>query len=177
MSTTAERSAGRSREGQEGERSTAVLFEGARLIVGDGELVIDDAGIVVRDGLIEEVGPRHAVSPDPTRQTVSLTGKTVMPAIVNPHGHIGYWKGAGADAGNFSGDNILDHLRRLAYYGVSVFQSLGTDRDDTEIRVRDMQRRGELDDEDLATLYTAGSGIVAPTPGSSNGGPFFAVDA
>ncbi|MFJ8146781.1 amidohydrolase family protein [Streptomyces sp. NPDC096048] len=147
------------------------------MILGEGDLVIEDAGMVVRDGLIEELGPRETITPAPTRQTVSLAGRTVMPAIVNPHGHIGYWKGAGANSANFSERNILDHLRRLVYYGVSVFQSLGTDRDDTEIRVRDMQRRGELDNEVLATLYTAGSGIVAPTPGSSNGGPFFAVDA
>lgn len=175
--STSHGASGRSRDNRGAERSTAVLFEGARVIVGDGELVIDDAGILVRDGLIEQIGPREAVTPDPARETVSLAGKTVMPAIINPHGHIGYWKGAGADSSHFSGENILDHLRRLAYYGVSVFQSLGTDRDDTEIRLRDMQRRGELDDEGIATLFTAGSGIVAPTPGSSNGGPFFAVDA
>ncbi|GGJ33351.1 amidohydrolase family protein [Streptomyces brasiliensis] len=173
MSATAGDGARRS----SGEGTAAVLYEGARVIVGDGETVIDDAGLVVRDGLIEWIGPRDAISPDPTRQTVSLAGRTVMPALVNPHGHIGYWKGAAADAGNFSADNVIDHLRRLAYYGVSVFQSLGTDRDDTEIRVRDRQRKGELDDEDLATLHTAGAGIVAPTPGSGNGGPFFAADA
>ncbi|MEV5177234.1 amidohydrolase family protein [Streptomyces flaveolus] len=176
MSIVSEGSAKRA-PGEQEEAGAAVLFEGARAIVGDGERVIDDCAVVVRDGLIEEIGPRDAIAPDPIRRTVSLHGKTVMPALVNPHGHIGYWKGAGADAANFSADNIIDHLRRLAYYGVSVFQSLGTDRDDTEIRVRDLQRKGELDDEDLAVLYSAGSGIVAPTPGSDNGGPFFAVDA
>ncbi|SNT53619.1 Imidazolonepropionase [Actinacidiphila glaucinigra] len=173
MSVTAAASSGRTPS----ERTpAAVLFEGARVIVGDGERVIDDCGIVVRGGLIEVIGPRDALGAGPARQTVCLAGKTVIPALVNPHGHIGYWKGAGADAANFSTDNVLDHLRRLAYYGVGVFQSLGTDRDDTEVRIRDRQRKGDLE-EGLAVLFTAGAGIVAPTPGSGNGGPFFAADA
>ncbi|TWD13580.1 imidazolonepropionase-like amidohydrolase [Streptomyces sp. T12] len=176
MSDTASEANERVSSEREG-AAAAVLYEGARVIVGDGERVIDDCAMVVRDGLIEEIGPRDAISSRRPRQVISLDGRTVIPALVNPHGHIGYWKGAGADTANFSADNILDHLRRLAYHGVSVFQSLGTDRQDTEIRVRDLQREGALDDEDLAVLYTAGSGLVAPTPGSDNGGPFFAVDA
>ncbi|MEW2515963.1 amidohydrolase family protein [Streptomyces sp. NPDC046870] len=176
MGATAEQHSGRAPGVREG-AGPAILFDGARIIVGDGERVIDDCALLVRNGVIEEIGSRDALTPDPTRTTVSLHGRTVMPALVNPHGHIGYWKGSGADAAHYSADNILDHLRRLAYHGVSVFQSLGTDRDDTEIRLRDRQRKGEFDDEDLAVLYTAGAGIVAPTPGSANGGPFFAADA
>jgi imidazolonepropionase-like amidohydrolase len=176
MSDRAEERAAGARGGHEGSCSS-VLYENARVITGDGASVVDDCTIVVRDGLIEEIGPRDAIGAAPSARTVPLNGKTVMPALVNPHGHIGYWKGAAVAAGNFSADNVLDHLRRLAYHGVSVFQSLGTDRDDIEIRVRDMQRKGELRDEDMAALCTAGAGIVAPTPGAGNGGPFFALDA
>jgi imidazolonepropionase-like amidohydrolase len=42
--------------------------------------------------------------------------------------------------------------------------------------VRDDQRAGRLPDADLAQLFTSGPGLVAPTPGSENGGPFFATD-
>ncbi|MET8406430.1 hypothetical protein [Streptomyces sp900116325] len=52
------------------------------MIVGDGEQVIDDSGIVVRDDMIEEIGPVDTISPDPTQQAVSFRGKTVIPAIV-----------------------------------------------------------------------------------------------
>jgi imidazolonepropionase-like amidohydrolase len=153
-----------------------VLYQGARLITGDGTQVIEDAGIVVRDGVVQEVGAAAAIADEPARQTVSLHGKTVIPALVNPHGHIGYMRGTSTDAAFYSRDNVLDHLRRFAYYGVSVFQSLGTDRDDTEIRVRDDQRAGRLGEQDMATFFTAGAGIVAPTPGDTNCGPFFAAD-
>jgi imidazolonepropionase-like amidohydrolase len=150
------------------------FFEGARLIVGDGTGPVEGAGILVRDGRVAAAGPDiRAGEGDPR---VDLGGKTVMPAIVNPHGHIGYFKGAAAARENFSRENVLDHLRRLAYYGVSVFQSLGTDREDIELGIRDEQRAGTLDDPELALLFSAGNGLVAPTPGSDNGGPYFATD-
>ena len=157
--------------------SDVVLYEGARLIVGDGEWVVDNASLVVRDGLIEQVGPAEDIAAAPGQRTVSLRGKTVIPALVNPHGHAGYMRGTTSRAEYFSRENVLDHLRRLAYYGISVFQSLGTDRDDTEIRLRDDQRAGKINEVDVATLFTAGAGIVAPpNPDSANGGPFFAAD-
>ena len=159
--------------GELGESRT-VFFEGARLIVGDGSRPVEGAGILVRDGHVAAAGPD--ARPGDGDLCVDLAGKTVMPTIVNPHGHIGYFKGAAADRENFSRENILDHLRRLTYYGVSVFQSLGTDRDDIELGIRDEQRAGTLDDPELALLLSAGNGLVAPTPGSDNGGPFFATD-
>ncbi|MEV6620866.1 amidohydrolase family protein [Amycolatopsis sp. NPDC051106] len=152
-----------------------VVYEGARVLTGDGSTVVDDAVIEVRDGVVTRLGADVVSEPGAT--TVSLRGKTVLPALVNPHGHIGYMRGTTSHADHYSRENVVDHLHRLAYYGVGVFQSLGTDRDDTEIRVRDDQRAGKLAEPDAATLFTAGAGIVAPTPGGTNGGPFFAADA
>jgi imidazolonepropionase-like amidohydrolase len=154
--------------------SRVTFFEGARLIAGDGSKPVEGAGIQVRDGRVAAAGPGVRAGEGDLR--VDLAGKTVMPAIVNPHGHIGYFKGAAAARENFSRENVLDHLRRLAYYGVSVFQSLGTDRDGIELEIRDEQRVGTLDDPELALLFSAGNGLVAPTPGSDNGGPYFATD-
>jgi imidazolonepropionase-like amidohydrolase len=147
----------------------------ARVIVGDGTTVLDDAAITVQNGIITRLG-RQQPTADGT--TVSLRGKTVVPALVNPHGHIGYMRGTVCDAGFYSRDTILDHLRRFVYHGISTFQSLGTERDGLEVGVRDDQRSGKLDDNNLATLFTAGVGLVAePTPGLGSGAPFFAVDA
>ncbi|WP_223693525.1 amidohydrolase family protein [Leifsonia poae] len=158
-------------------KPTATLYEGARLIIGDGSEAIDDGAILVRDGLIEYVGPATEATIESDVRRVSLVGKTVMPTIVNPHGHIGYLKNGNTDSANFSRENVLDHLRRLSYYGISVFQSLGTDRDDVEIAIRNQQRDGTLADPELALLLSAASGLAAPTPGSENGGAFFAPDA
>jgi imidazolonepropionase-like amidohydrolase len=157
------------------------IFTGARVITGDGTTIIDDAALVVEGGVITRItsadqtgrAPRHGHD----QKVLSCSGKTIMPAIVNPHGHIGYMRGTTSDARFYSRENVLDHLRRFAYHGVSTFQSLGTERDDLETTVRDQQRAGKLADPDMATLLTAGSGLVAPTRGSANGGPFFAAEA
>jgi len=60
------------------------LFEGVRVITGDGA-VIEDAVLVVRDGVIESVGPSGATLP-PGASRVSLQGKTLMPLLVDIHG-------------------------------------------------------------------------------------------
>jgi imidazolonepropionase-like amidohydrolase len=157
--------------------STTTLFYGARLIVGDGSDAIDNAGLLVRNGLIVEAGPIADITVPAGTDLVDLAGTTIMPTIVNPHIHAGYLKGASTDAANFSRENVLDHLRRFVYYGVSVVQSLGTDRDDVEIAIRDEQRSGALHDPELALLLSASNGIAAPTPGGGNGGAFFAPEA
>lgn len=152
------------------------VFEGARLITGDGSAPIEHGALVVRDGIIESLGDSNTIKRPAGASVIDLSGKTVMPMIVNVHGHVGYMKGAATGAEHFSRENVLDHLRRYAYYGVGVIQSLGLDRDGVEIAIRDEQRRGTLVDPDLALLLSAANGIVVPTPGSVNGGPFFATD-
>jgi imidazolonepropionase-like amidohydrolase len=156
--------------------SRPTYFHGARLITGDGRTVVENGGILVDDGVITAIGPQSPLAVPVEAVRVDLTGKTVMPTIVNPHGHIGYLKDATVSKDNYSRENVLDHLHRLAYYGISVFQSLGTDRDDVEITLRNQQRSGELDDPELPQFFTAGTGLVAPTPGADNGGPYFATD-
>ena len=69
------------------------VFEGARLITGDSSAPIEDGTFVVRDGVIEEVGATVTIEPPRGASSIDLSGKTVMPLIVNVHGHVGYMKG------------------------------------------------------------------------------------
>src|SRR5262245_58795757 len=62
----------------------SLLFRHARVIVGDGT-VITDAAFVVRNGLLLQVGNNQDVVGPPDAIAMDLTGKTVMPAIVNAH--------------------------------------------------------------------------------------------
>ena len=45
----------------QGDTSSAIAYEGARAIVGDGSAPIEDAVLVVDGGLLTAVGPRSAV--------------------------------------------------------------------------------------------------------------------
>ncbi len=153
-----------------------VVFRGATVIRGDGSAPAIDMAIAAEDGTIVEVVPAQILQPVPGEVTVDLTGAFVMPLLINPHGHIGYWKDGTTGAQNYSRDNVLDHLRRLRYCGVGAMLSLGTDRGGTELTVRDEQRSGALSSPEYAELLTAGDGIVAQPSSGDNGGPTFATD-
>src|SRR6266850_6799246 len=114
----------------------AVIFEGARLIAGDGR-VIDRSAFVVENGTFTRVGQQGEVRVGPDVNRVDLTGKTVMPALVDVHTHLGYRKGATFAAENFTRETVLDELNRFAYYGVAAVASAGTDRGDLTLPLRD----------------------------------------
>ncbi len=50
--------------------------------------------------------------------SIDLTGKTIMPEIVNAHGHLGLLKGTKMSAANYTEDNIVRQLQQYQDYGV-----------------------------------------------------------
>ena len=109
----------------------ATLLEGARLIVGDGSPPIENAAFTVEGDHFTWVG-RSGERPRPPRAVrVDLTGKTVMPALIDGHNHIGLTDerdGSNSKA-NYTRDNLIDQLERYAYYGVSATLSMGLEAD------------------------------------------------
>jgi imidazolonepropionase-like amidohydrolase len=97
-----------------GEAPGATLFEGARLITGDEAPPIEDSGFVVQDGKFASVGRRGEVRAPEGAARVDLTGKTVMPGIIEAHAHLGYWKDLKPSAENFTRENLLADLQRFA---------------------------------------------------------------
>lgn len=159
-------------------QSRVTLFEGARLITGDGSAPIENSEFVVEDTLFTRVGKRGQVPVPPGARRVDLTGKTVIPAKVDLHGHFGFqheFDGTMAKE-YYTRDNLVDHLQRLAYYGVSATIGIGdlVDRSDLHggrthwgdvpLRVRDEIVPG------AALFRTAGTGIAWPGSGA-NGHP------
>ena len=142
--------------------SSAVVYDGARLVDGTGTPAIDAARLVIDDGAVAAVGPQDEVESPPGATVVDLTGRTVMPALVNLHGHVGFQRGLTYDAANYTRENIVDHLNRYAYYGVGVIVSLGTDAGDAWSEIRRDQEAGTLGG---ARLFTAGRGLARPNAG------------
>ena len=147
----------------------ATLFEGARLIVDARKPPIEDGAILVQDGRIAAVGPRASVRAPSSAARVSLAGKTVMPAIVDAHVHLGYQAGTSFDAANYTRETLLDQLNAYQRAGVAAVLSLGTDPPDLADRIRAEQLAGRLGG---ALFLFAGRGIAVPnagpgTPGNS----------
>src|SRR5262245_19831911 len=100
-----------------------VLYEGARLIPGDGSAPVADSAFLVENGTIARVGKKGDVTAPRGASRIDLTGKTVMPALIDAHGHPGFQRGLTYSAANFTRENIIDDLNRALYFGVAVVQS------------------------------------------------------
>ena len=124
------------------------VFEGARVIVGDGRAPIENATLVVDGSRITQVGRAADVKVPAGAMRVSLTGKTVMPTIIDTHTHLSQDREA-----------LTQDLRRRAYYGVSAAMSLGQDVGDLPFKMRAETLPG------AARFFTAGRGLTAPEPG------------
>jgi imidazolonepropionase-like amidohydrolase len=143
--------------------SQAVLYEGARLIIGDGSAPIENGAFVVQDGRITAIGTRNAVTAPRSASRVALTGKTVMPAMINVHVHIGYEGYTSWRAENHTPENVLDHLQREAFYGTAVTQSVGSSPTDLSMAFQCDQEAGKFPP---ASRFLFMPGMAPP-----NGGP------
>src|SRR6266581_6165831 len=128
--------------------ATATVFEGARLITGDGSAPIMDAAFVVDNGRFTAVGRKGQISVPAGAARVDLTGKTVIPAIIDAHKHLAVTR-----------DALVDQLQHFAYYGVGVAMSMGQDTGDVAFQVR------QETIPNAARNRTAGRGLTGPEPG------------
>lgn len=143
-----------------GSGSDVTLFEGARLIIGDGS-ALENAAFIVENGQFTQVGLANTVEAPPSAARVDLTGKTVMPALIDAHVHVGYAdiRGMTDSPANYSRENIIEHLRRMAYYGIGATLSMGIDPGDMSLQLREEEIAG------AARLRSAGPGMARPNAG------------
>ena len=141
-----------------GSEGNVVAFVGARIIDGTGAEPMNDAVMIVRDGRIEAIGPDGSVDIPSNAERVDLAGRTVIPGLINAHGHVGDTRGL--ETGHYSEENVLRQLALYARYGVTTVNSLGGDGPEG-IRVRDAQNTPTLN---RARLYAAGAVVTGDTP-------------
>jgi imidazolonepropionase-like amidohydrolase len=124
-------------------RAGDAAFVGARIIDGSGKPPIEKATLLVRNGRIESVGPSVKVPAGVER--IDCAGKTIIPGLINAHGHV----------------NSLSQLGLYARYGITTVFSLGGDK---ELEFRD-QTRSEQQTPSLtrSRLYIAGPIPVSKT--------------
>jgi len=132
-----------------GTESRVTAFEGARLIVGDGA-VVEDAVVIVDGDRIVSAGSRARAEIPSGATRIDLTGKTVMPVIVNAHAHLATDR-----------DERVDLLQHMAYYGSGLVISLGHDTGSVALEMRTEVIA------DGARSLSAGRGITTPEPGRS----------
>lgn len=142
-----------------GEATTA--FVGARAIDPGSGQVVDRAVLVVDEGRIRAFGPADAVAVPAGAARVDLTGRVLVPGLINAHGHVGETRGLESGPEHYTRDNVLAQLRQYARYGVTTVMSLGGDGPAGAAVRQEQRRAGPLD---RARLFIAGPVITARTP-------------
>jgi imidazolonepropionase-like amidohydrolase len=127
--------------------TSVTVYEGARLIVGDGSAPIENATLVVDGARIVQAGRAADVRVPAGATRVSLAGKTVMPMLIDTHVHLSPTR-----------EGLTRDLKRRAYFGVGAAMSLGMDKYEL-LDIRGQTIPG------AARFFSAGRGITMPEPG------------
>ena len=129
-------------------KARIVAYEGARLIVGDGGAPIENGVLLVEGTRIVQAGAARAVTVPGNATRVNLSGKTVMPMLIDTHTHLSQTE-----------PELIADLRRRAYFGVSAALGMGHDVGEAPFKLRAGVPAG------AARYFTAGRGITAPEKG------------
>src|SRR6478609_9030638 len=103
-----------------------VVLQNFTLIDGTGKSRVANAAMVITDGRIGYIGPKSGLKAPPGASTQDLTGRYVMPGIINLHGHLANTKGLAQDPANYTDESLRANLDTYASYGVTSVVSMGT---------------------------------------------------
>lgn len=136
-----------------------VALTGGRVIDGTGRAPLEQATLVITNGRIAAIGPSASVPIPAGAVRIDISGKTILPGLINAHGHLN----VDANTKLPVSEHLRQRLRLYAEYGVTTVVSLGsTDADEAEdLKIRDEQRKTI---PDRARLYTAGAFAIGKTP-------------
>ncbi|RDC62775.1 amidohydrolase family protein [Adhaeribacter pallidiroseus] len=133
-------------------------FTGATILNGQGGTPIKDGVLLIRKGQVVAVGPRNKVKIPEVAIIEDVTGKFIMPGIINGHGHVGDVKGI--EPGHYSRENLLDNLGLYGRYGITTVVSLGGDKKEAE----PLRAIHDSTTTQRARLFIAGEVITGKTP-------------
>ena len=137
--------------------------------------VIDGAGhvqpdvtVMIENDRIYGIGKIEpgSVMPPNTR-TIDMTGKYMMPLIIDCHSHVGNLRGITTSGDNYTPENVRNQLRRFQNFGVGAILSMGTEQP-IGVSIRDSSKAGKIPG---ATLYSAiyGFGVKGAMPPEAMG--------
>ena len=136
--------------------SDVSAFKNFTLFDGTDRQPMTPAAMLITDGRISWVGPSADLSAPAGVVPTDLSGRFVMPGLINLHAHLGNTVDLTQNKDLYTRDTVQKDLRTHAAYGVTTVLSMGTDQD-AIFAIRDEQRAGR---PTSARVYTAGQGVV-----------------
>ena len=134
-------------------------IEHVRLIDGTGAPAKADITVMVAGQQIQSIrnGAPSARSLPAGTRVVNAEGETMIPGLINAHGHLALVSGTQNSATAYTEPNVMAELRQYEHYGVLDMLSLGLNRD-LVYAIRSQQEAGVLDG---ASVFVADRGIGA----------------
>ena len=109
---------------QQSDPRNQIVIKNVRIIIGDGSF-IESGSLQFEDGVITQVSSNQ-IEP-PGALIIDAEGKTVMPALIDGHSHLGYQGRKDWGSHNYGLTNLIDNLEQYAYYGFGAVFSAGSD--------------------------------------------------
>ncbi|CAN5498877.1 amidohydrolase family protein [soil metagenome] len=135
-----------------------IAFVGATLLDGSGSDPIQDGVLLLQNGRIAAIGAKGSVS-IPEGSTINdVSGKFIIPGLINGHGHVGDVQGI--EGGHYSTQNVIDNLSIYARYGITTVVSLGGDKQEAV----PLRAVNDTTSTQRARLFIAGEVISGNTP-------------
>jgi imidazolonepropionase-like amidohydrolase len=133
------------------------VLKNVTVIDGSGKPPRRNVSVIVEGDKIRAVKEGGAAVPSGAT-VLDLSGKTIMPEIINAHGHLGLLKGTKLSPDNYTEDNVERQLMQYQDYGVGAVLVMGTDHDDAYA----WREESHAGTRPGALLYTAGRGFGVP---------------
>ncbi|MFC4874364.1 amidohydrolase family protein [Negadavirga shengliensis] len=145
---------------KERESSTDVYsaFTGGTIVDGSGGVPIENGVLLIKEGRVVAIGEMGEVDVPENAFVKDVTGKTIIPGLINAHGHVGDVKGI--EGGHYSRDNVIENLSIYARYGVTTVVSLGGDKEEAV----SLRHVNDNFPQQRARLYIAGEVVTGQTP-------------
>src|SRR5260370_28719001 len=100
-------------------KAQVIVLNGARLIDGTGRPAIENSVLVIEGDHLAAAGKAGSVSIPKDADVRDVSGKTIMPALINLHGHLGLSSnGADSVAGHYTQENVLKQRNKYLSYCV-----------------------------------------------------------
>ena len=132
------------------------VLKNVTVIDGTGAPAMANSAIVMTNGKIAWVGPVASLKAPSGAKVEDMSGKFVMPGIIDSHVHIGMMHDVTQDEKYETPENVEADLKTYAAYGITTVQVLGTDKDFV-LDLRKQQRKGR---PTMARVFSAGQGAV-----------------
>jgi len=124
-------------------RHSSTLFQNAKIFVGDGR-VLENGAVLIRNGKIITVYDKlPADTKSLNAEVVDLSGKTLMPGLIDMHVHLGAPGGVYKDQRKYADPNAgRQRLAAYLYSGITAVRSTGDWLDNT-LKLRGMMQSGQ----------------------------------